>query len=131
MLPAFLRCAAGRRFEYGRFDCFLFVADWCTEIFGIDPGTSIRGRYGNLDEGLALVGVRNLPMAFHSLLGAAGLRLTRAPLPGDVVTVALSDGLARGGILTSRGYVVVGEEMGLSRVEVMAARRVAAWSVNA
>lgn len=127
-LPAFLRGASSRRFCYGSFDCFLFVADWCAEARGVDPGRVIRGRYSGLTEGLTLVGVNSLPMAFHRLLAAAGLRQTRSPKYGDIALIALGDGVVRGAIVTSRGYVVLAEAGGLCRVSFHA-RRVAAWTI--
>jgi hypothetical protein len=126
-LTSFLREASSRQFCYGSFDCFLFVADWCAEARGVDPGRTIRGRYGDLTEGLTLVGVSSLPMAFHRLLVAAGLRQTRSPKCGDIALIALGDGMVRGAIVTSLGYVVLAEK-GLSRVS-FAARRIAAWTV--
>jgi hypothetical protein len=127
-LPAYLRRAAARRFKYGSFDCFLFVADWCAEMRGVDPASHIRGRYDDLSEGLALAGARSLPVGFHRVLGASGLRRTRSPEPGDVALIALADGVARGSIMAGAGYVLLGEN-GLSRVDIGIARLVAAWSV--
>jgi hypothetical protein len=131
LLPGFLRQAASRRFQYGSFDCFLFPADWFAAVRGIDPGAGIRGRYGDLHEGLALTGARNLPMAFSRLLGAAGMRPTRAPQLGDVAVISLADHIARGAIVSGFGYVLLGDRIGLSRAGFDIARRIASWSIDA
>jgi hypothetical protein len=97
-------------------------------VRGIDPGAAIRGRYRNMAEGLALVGTDSLPRAFHRLLGAAGLHLSRDPKPGDIAMIALPDGIALGSIVVATGYIVLGEMAGLSRVDLATTRRIAAWS---
>lgn len=127
-LTDFLQAAAARSFEYGRFDCFLFTADWCQAARGVDPGASIRGRYDDLASGLALVGVKNLPAAFRLLLGRAGLRRTRAQLPGDIALIELSDRQPRGAIVVAKGYMLLGAR-GLSRA--CYARCIAGWSLDA
>jgi hypothetical protein len=104
------------------------VADWCREIRCIDPGADIRGRYASMEQGLALAGVKTLPMFFARLLRRAGLRQTRAARTGDVAVINIS-GLTCGAIVAAKGYVVLGEGIGLSRTGFAGARRIAAWSV--
>lgn len=104
----------------------MLLADWCGRIIGRDPAVCIRGRYASTSEAMALVGVKSLPMLFARLCRAAGLRLTTQPAYGDICIIELG-GVVRGAIRT-RGYVVIGEGAGISRV--VRARLVAAWSVH-
>jgi hypothetical protein len=128
-LALFLQRAAGRRFHLGEFDCGLFLADWCLEITGIDPTASLRGRYSSVDEVQRLVGVANLPHAFGRMLLAAGFRLTKRPVYGDVAMIKPVGSDICGAMVTT-GYVVLNRGGGLSRIRRDHARLVVAWSVG-
>jgi hypothetical protein len=128
-LAAYLADAAGRRFAYGSFDCFLFAADWCVRARGIDPARDIRGRYATFEQGLELVGVKSLPMGFQRVFQRAGLRLTRQPMPGDVALIQMAGVDACGALVTSAGYVALARGGGLSRLPPDRARLIAAWKI--
>jgi hypothetical protein len=128
-LALFLQRAAGRRFQLGEFDCGLLLADWCFEVSGIDPTAALRGKYRSVDEVQKLIGVSNLPHAFGRMLLAAGFRLTKTPVYGDVAMIKPAGSDICGAIVTT-GYVVLTRGGGLSRIRRDHARLVAAWSVG-
>lgn len=55
LLDQFLRQNRSRRFEYGSFDCCLFVCDCIQVMTGVDVAVKFRGRYTTREEALALI----------------------------------------------------------------------------
>lgn len=76
------------------------------------------------------MGVRGLPHVFGRLIRQAGMRMTSAPVFGDIAVIVASDGNGPRGAIVTRGYIVASKGGGLSRISFSAARRVAAWSID-
>lgn len=92
-LASFLERASLTRFEWGRWDCSLWLADWLVANGYTDPASHLRGRYETAlgcarllrDEGGLLAVVT-------ACAEKAGLRRTYEPRAGDVgVVEALTD----------------------------------------
>jgi len=127
-LTAYLRAAAGRRFELGTADCVTLAADWLRLRRGIDPIADCRG-YADANACLREHGGRGgLLRAAGRALRRAGLRMTRDPQPGDVAVVKLGSNLATCAIRTERGYVLRLDD-GLASVPPERLRLLAAWRV--
>ena len=54
-LTRFLNRAAATPFEWGQFDCLLWLADWIEERRGIDPADSLRGKYCSMLQAARIV----------------------------------------------------------------------------
>lgn len=106
-LQSFLRRSCSVRFEWGRADCGLWLADWLMERFGIpDPAVSLRGRYSDEASCDAILEAP-YPVVFGRLLRRAGLRATNDPKPGDVAVVREPGGSAVGAIRSAVGWTVL------------------------
>lgn len=55
LLDSFLRAHASERFQYGRWDCALFVADAVQAMTGVDVAAKFRGHYGSRREALRAI----------------------------------------------------------------------------
>jgi hypothetical protein len=134
-LSRFLNRAAETPFQWGDFDCLLWLADWIRVNRNVDPAGDLRGRYFNMlgaarivaDAGgmVALVGQRVL---------AAGLPRVNVGARGDIAIVQVGgDGgesfnnLA-GGILLSGSVALISQE-GLFVPRLTDVPVVAAWRV--
>lgn len=125
-LAAFLQDEARRPYRLGEADCLTMVAGWIALVRGIDPAAFCRG-YDEAEAARLVAIWGPLPRAMGRVLRAAGLRLTREPVPGDVAAIAL-DGLAHCAIRTPRGWVTK-LETGLASFPDNRVRVVAAWRV--
>lgn len=88
MLEDYLGSIGRRRWQIGRLDCSIFVADWVCRRSGLDPVADVRGRYSSEDEYLRIL------QGEGGFLHATGVRLnkvgwvrTRRPSRGDVCVV--------------------------------------------
>lgn len=96
-LDAFLRANADRKFRYGSWDCWLFVAGAIEAMTGIDVATGLRGAYksaADAQQAIERDGVRSLDAAAGTRLVAAGCQEIEANFAarGDVVAVARGRG---------------------------------------
>lgn len=126
-LRCFLGRCAGRPFEFGDFDCGLFLADWCVEQGAEDPARHLRGAYHSVKSGLAATDSRSTVVAFDKVFRAAGMRRTSAPRYGDIAMIRIGSGMPQGAIFAN-GYVMPAQGGGLSRVPPGSARRIVAWT---
>ena len=124
-LAEYLRAEAARAFELGPADCVTFASDWVAVRRGVDPIAHCRGYRGEAAANALLAG--GLPRLAGRALRRAGLRLTRAPQPGDVGLVVLGN-LATCAIRTPRGWAVRMVD-GLASLPPNSLRVIAAWSV--
>jgi len=87
-LAEFLDQAARTPFDYGAWDCCLWVADWIQLRRGVDPAAHLRGRYASA-LGCARVLKRGggVEAVFGACVTAAGLAPTCAWRAGDVGVV--------------------------------------------
>lgn len=100
-LAEYLGAAARRKFVWGEFDCFLFVANWVFEQTGIDPAGEYRGAYTTAREGRSLMRANGGVLAFaHDRLTTAGCRSADDSHSGDI-------GLARIGFKRWRNRIVM------------------------
>ena len=128
-LEAFLVVAAGRPFVYGEFDCALMPADWCASECGIDPATSLRGKYGTDIEWQKLAkDAGGLSGLWERLGHEAGLVETGQPALADIGLVEIADFGIFGAIKMSNRWIVK-----LDRGITASSRfkMVAAWRVPA
>jgi hypothetical protein len=127
-LAAFLAVAAGKRFRLGVHDCGLWLADWLmmTARQG-DLAFDLRGRYRDEHELAALTGTRDVLRLLARRARAAGIARTTMPRPGDVGVIVIAGGRPTGAIRTARGWAVIGQGGGISRV--VQARVLVAWAV--
>jgi hypothetical protein len=128
LLSGYLQRAAARRFELGRFDCGLFLADWIMRCRGFDPAVNLRGRYDRLDQVPGIGGRGGLLRILVGLGRDYGLAVTRNPQLGDVALVSIAGGPLVGAIKGGRGWLVISEGGGISCAP--SARLLRAWSVN-
>ena len=114
-LPDYLSHAARRPFEYGRFDCLLYLADWVKARHGFDPAAQWRGRYDTAEAAQSLI------ETYDGLYGlvAAGLEGHIDPRqgparPGDIAIVMPGRGhVPCGAILGGIGWAVLNRTGGL------------------
>jgi len=125
MLAAFLRKSLGEPFVWGQRDCALWAADWIKERRGVDPATSIRGRYSTR-LGCERFANRHggLPAYADEILTGAGLERTDDPQPGDVGLIDTPDGP------TVAVRVDLGWAIKAARgIKIVPARHLMAWRV--
>lgn len=125
-LAEYLRQEAARPYRLGEADCLTLVAGWIALARGVDPAAFCRG-YDEAEAARLVALWGPLPRAMGRVLRAAGLRLTRDPVPGDVAAIGL-DGLAHCAIRTRRGWLTKLED-GLASLPDARVRVVAAWRV--
>lgn len=134
-LPAFLQHAARRKFEWGQFDCCLWLADWFAFCTGNpDPVPHFRGAYHDADGARVLCGAMGHPFLVRRIARSLNLRRTHDPLPGDVALMRVQ-GRAIGAIRTRLGWVMLTpsgpQNCGISLAPDDSAevRAVAAWRI--
>ena len=131
-LGAFLAAKAGRRFEWGCWDCCLFVADAIEAMTGVDIAASFRGEYRTYRDALKLMRRRcgdwPLEITVEKVAeeyGMAEIAVARAQR-GDMVLASNGRRLVMGIVaLNGRELIVLSHR--LMRAPMSAARR--AWRV--
>lgn len=124
-LVAFLRASAGRRFEWGRCDCLLWMAEWVAVKRGGDPAATLRGTYRNAVAAKRIVETSGGEIELvRKLAAGAGLERTLDPLPGDIGLLRTDFGIV-GAVRLLRGWAIKGD-VGVALVRGDA---LAAWSV--
>lgn len=135
ILTRFLNRAAGTPFEWGRFDCLLWLADLIVEQRGIDPAAELRGTYATLLSAAKIVKQAGGMMALvDARVRGFNIAKTKTPQRGDIVVVPVAglgvqpfDGLA-GGILLG-GTVALLCQDGVLFNKLEESPPVAAWRV--
>lgn len=131
-LEAFLLAQAGRKFQYGCFDCCLFVCDAVQAMTGTDPAHGLR-RYNSAKTAAAMIrsyGQSSVGGFVASVAARLGMREIAMPYAkrGDVVLLKRG---ARGsslGLLALDGaHAIVPGAVGLVGVPRLTAMR--AWAV--
>ena len=133
VLDEFLRANQDRRFEYGHWDCCLFVCDAVAAITGVDLAAPFRGKYSNRKGALH---------AICEQIGAASIRavaenaaathhMPEVPVPrahrGDMVLIARGRDYSLGLVALNGRDVIVASKCGLWRLPLSGAVR--AWQV--
>lgn len=129
-LEPVLEAQARQAFEYGIWDCCLFVADAALALTGQDPAADYRGSYSDYRSGLrrlrALTGKRNLagwadlyyPRTAPALAHRGDWGLVKLPTDGDgkvrpVLGLIDGDGLrVAGGVTLPRSAVLMAWSVG-------------------
>ncbi len=128
-LPLFLWCAAEKRFQWGQWDCGLWLADWL--MFGTgkpDPASDLRGKYHDAESCLALCGPLGFPRMIQRIADNAGLERTRSPQRGDVAVIRTRPGnVAVGAICLGKSWAYIGQRGGVSSVSDV--RVLSAWRI--
>lgn len=98
-LSQYLARLAGRRWQFGAFDCAVFMADWVIVLTGVDPIADVRGRYHNERQFLRIVRAEGgFERATAARLAAVGFTETAQPATGDILTVLAPYGMRKGKI---------------------------------
>jgi hypothetical protein len=134
-LEVFLQEQKGRRFQYGSWDCCLFVCEAISAMTGSDLGVEFRGKYDSLRSAEALIR-RYCPVQSLSALVAGvatrwGMREV-SPLHarrGDMAMIRRGRGYSLGMIALDgqRVLVLVGRDRVAAIPRLVIAR---AWSVG-
>ena len=128
-LPAFMQDQASKPFRWGVCDCSTFLADWVEFRTGIDPASRTRGTYDDENgAGLNFRSFGGLVRAVGREMRAAGFRLVRDALPGDVGVVLVPGELVCA-VWTGRRWTFR-REGGICGVDGDRARPVAVWRVE-
>jgi uncharacterized protein DUF6950 len=132
-LEAYLQVCAGRRFEYGVFDCALFAAGAIEVQTGQDWAASVRGRYRSRAELLTLAERLTGERSVYALGSQVLSGLPSVPVGfaqrGDVLAIARAGGRdCSFGVLSLDGrHIWAAARLGLMRLPLRLA--VGAWRV--
>ena len=133
VLDAFLRACENRRFEYGKWDCCLFVCNAIAAMTGDDLAASCRGQYSTRAGALRVIGEQ---FGTASILAVAENAATAHHMPevpvlyahrGDMVLVARGRDYSLGLVALNGRDVIVTSKRGLWRLPLSHAVR--AWQV--
>lgn len=113
------------KFEWGKSDCLLSVADYIVACGGVDGGAKFRGKYST--EAAAIVYMNEAGGA-AALIDATGLPRTDNPREGDVVVIKTAFGDVAG--LHCGHSIAVRREMGVALLGVRFVNITAAWEIN-
>ena len=122
-----------RPFEYGKWDCCLFVTDAITEMTGIDLATSYRGEYSTRKGALRAIREQLGTASIQAVAAdsAAKHHMPEIPVPhahrGDMVLIARGRDYSLGLVALNGRDVVVASKGGLWRLPLSLAVR--AWRV--
>jgi hypothetical protein len=132
-LDAFLGAHQNRRFEYGKWDCCLFVCDAIIEMTGVDLAVSLRGKYSTRAGALQAIGEQLGTASIQAVAAnaAAVHHMPEVPVPharrGDMVLVARGRDYSLGLVALNGGEAIVTSKLGLWRLPLSRALR--AWQV--
>jgi len=126
-----------RPFDYGVWDCCLFVCSAIQVITGIDPAESFRGKYGSLHEALTLIkaryGVGTVPTVVEKVTAEHGMKEIPPAFAqrGDIVLLELAEDDFTLGMVHLNGTDVVFPHalLGLRRHPVLSPEAKKAWRV--
>ena len=133
LLDEFLRANQNRPFEYGKWDCCLFVCDAIAEMTGIDLAAPYRGKYSTrigalraINEQVGINSIRAVAedaAAVHEMPVVPVARAQR----GDMVLVARGRDHSLGLVALNGREAIVVSKCGLWRLPL--SRAVRAWQV--
>ena len=133
VLDEFLRANRNRPFEYGMWDCCLFVCDAIAAMTGVDLATYYRGKYSTRTGALHAIGEQLGTASIQAVAAnaAAAHQMPEVPVPhahrGDMVLVACGRDYSVGLIALNGRDVIVTSRRGLWRLPL--SRAVRAWQV--
>ena len=133
VLDEFLRANQDRRFEYGKWDCCLFVCEAIIAMTGVDLADSYRGAYANRAGALQAIGEQLGTASIQSVAAhaAAAHHMPEVPVPhahrGDMVLVARGRDYSLGLVALNGREVIVTSKRELWRLPLSCAVR--AWRV--
>ena len=132
-LDEFVRANEDQRFEYGKWDCCLFVCDAIIEMTGVDLAAAYRGKYSTRKGALQAIceqlGTASIQaVAAHT---AAAHHMPEVPVlrahRGDMVLIARKRDHSLGLVALNGRDVIVASKRGLWRLPL--SRAVRAWHV--
>ena len=132
-LDAFLTAHENRRFEYGKWDCCLFVCDAIVAMTGVDLAASYRGQYSTRTGAFHIIGEQIGTASIQAVAAnaAAAHNMREVPVPrahrGDMVLVGRGRDYSLGLVALNGRDVIVASKRGLWRLPL--SRAVRAWQV--
>jgi hypothetical protein len=133
-LELFIQQHARRAFQYGTWDCCLFVCDAIRETTGTDPAATYRNRYRTRSEAYRAIceetGATSLRSAVEHVTAALGMPEARSVLTahrGDVVLLKRCRDYSLGLVALDGRRIMVATSTGLSFIPLTRAAR--AWHV--
>ena len=133
VLDEFVRANQDRRFDYGTWDCCLFVCNAILEITGIDLAAPYRGKYSNRKGALhaireqlgtgSIQAVAANAAAAHHMPEVSVFRAHR----GDMVLIARGRDYSLGLVALNGRELIVTSRRGLWRLPL--SRAIRAWHV--
>ena len=133
VLDEFLREHQNRPFEYGKWDCCLFVCDAIIAMTGVDLADSYRGAYSTRAGALQAIGEQLGTASIQAVAAhaAAAHHMPEVPVHqahrGDMVLIARGREYSLGLVALNGRDVIVASKRGLWRLPLSCAVR--AWQV--
>jgi hypothetical protein len=132
-LSEFLSETKSLTFQYGRFDCCLFVADAVLSMTGVDIASGYRDKYNSLEESINLIqlhsGSKSLQPFIHQALKQ--YNLLEVPVlnaqRGDIILVKRSIDFSLGLISLSGKEIIAVGERGIIKINLKHAFK--AWRI--
>ena len=132
-LDEFLRAHQDRPFEYGKWDCCLFVCDAIVEMTGVDLAASYRGRYSTRAGAVRAIREQLGTVSVWAVAANAAATHSMQEVPvthahrGDMVLVGRVRDYSLGLVALNGRDVIVASKRGLWRLPLSCAVR--AWRV--
>jgi hypothetical protein len=128
-LPPFLQQAGTRPFEWGSWDCLMWLAEWVKAQRGVDPGAAHRFTYSSAIGATRIVAAAGGMIAHvDQCVLPLGLKRTEKPKAGDLAVVDSPHG-QMGALVIGRASVACAMQQGLLYVRTADWPILAAWSV--
>ena len=130
-LELFLGGTSAKRFQYGRFDCCLFVANAVHAMTGFDLAFDVRGKYHSRREALELAqertGMRSVRVLIEAILSPLPEVSPNMAQRGDIVLVKRASDVSLGLIALNGKEILATARSGFVRMSLHRASR--AWRV--
>lgn len=132
-LDEFLRAHQNRRFEYGKWDCCLFVCNAIVSMTGVDLAGSYRGKYSTRTGALHAIGEQLGTASVQAVAENAAVAHKMPEVPvlrahrGDMVLIARGRDYSLGLVALNGRETIVASKRGLWRLPL--SRAVRAWQV--
>ena len=133
VLDEFLWANQTRPFEYGRWDCCLFICDAIVVMTGVDLAAPYRGRYSTRAGALHAISERLGTASIQAVAASAAAAHQMPEIPvshahrGDMLLVARGRDCSLGLVALNGRDVIVTSKRGLWRLPL--SRAVRAWQV--
>jgi hypothetical protein len=134
-LTKFLNRAAATPFEWGRFDCLLWLADWIMSQRNVDPASDLRGTYSTMLGAAKIVRDRGgMVRLIDGRVERHGIKRSPVIKRGDVAVVSVGGdggehfGNLAGGIIM-QGCVAMICEIGVLTPKLSDVPVIASWRV--